>query len=300
LGLFPPAANAAWRISNEKFMQHVSWVDDLKLRLAYGEAGNNRIAPFQYLTEYNTNSQYGLAQNLTTAYEPAALTNPALKWESTTSRNIGVDLNAFNNRLGFTVDVYDNTTNNLLVAVPVPTTTGYTSQLQNVGSTRNKGIEFQVSGIIMQKHAFSWTGNFNISFNKNTVISLGNQEQSYLQNSGWAGSSNLPDYIVKVGQPVGAMYGYLSDGYYQTSDFTYHPASRTYTLNPGVVDNANVTATQAMPGSMKYRGLNGDTAISAADRTIIGSAQPKFFGGFSQQFTLQRLRLQHLYQLPIR
>jgi TonB-linked SusC/RagA family outer membrane protein len=280
-----PAGNAAWRISNEKFMQHVTWIDDLKLRLAYGEAGNNRIAPFQYLTEYNTNSQYGLAQNLTTGYAPAALTNPDLKWESTISRNIGIDLNAFNNRLGFTVDVYDNTTNNLLVAVPVPTTTGYTSQLQNVGSTRNKGIEFQVSGIIMQKRAFSWTGNFNLSFNKNTVVSLGNQEQSYLQNSGWAGSSNLPDYIVKVGQPVGAMYGYLSDGYYQTSDFTYHAATRTYTLNPGVVDNANVTATQAMPGGMKYKGLNGDTAISAADRTIIGSAQPKFFGGFSQQFT---------------
>jgi TonB-linked SusC/RagA family outer membrane protein len=279
-----PAASAAWRISQEGFMQKLTWVDDLKLRLAYGEAGNNRITPFQYLTQFNTSASYGLGQNINTAYASTGLANPDLRWESTTSRNIGLDATLFKNRFGFSVDVYDNTTNHLLVAVPVPTTSGYTTQTQNVGSTTNKGVEVQLFGTILQKRAFSWTANFNISFNKNMVTSLG-QQQSYLQNSGWAGSANPADFIVKVGQPVGAMWGYLSDGYYQISDFNYNTATRTYTLRSGVPNDANVTATPAMPGGIKYKGLNGDTIISANDRTIIGSAQPKFFGGFNQQFT---------------
>jgi hypothetical protein len=261
----------------------VTWVDDLKLRLAYGEAGNNRIAPFQYLTQFNTGASYGLAQNINTAYASTGLANPDLRWESTTSRNIGLDATLFHDKFGFSVDAYNNTTNHLLVAVPVPTTSGYTTQTQNVGSTTNKGLEFQLFGTILQKKSFSWTANFNISFNKNMVTSLG-QQQSYLQNSGWAGTANPADYIVKVGQPVGAMWGYLSDGYYQISDFNYNSATRVYTLKPGTVDDANVVATQPMPGGIKYKGLNGDTLISANDRTIIGSAQPKFFGGFNQQF----------------
>ncbi len=278
-----PAASAAWRISREKFMENLSFISDLKIRAAFGEAGNNRIAPFQYLTQFNTNSQYALAGQLVTGYAPVGLANPDLKWESTISRNLGVDASLFKDRLGFSFDIYNNTTDNLLVAVPVPTTSGYTTQTQNVGSTSNKGIELQLSSTIYQKKAFNWTASFNISFNKNTIRSLG-QQQSYLQNSGWAGSSNPADYIVKVGQPVGAMYGYVSDGFYQLSDFNYNSATRVYTLKSGVANDANVTASTPMPGSIKYKGLNGDTTITANDRTIIGNAQPKFFGGLSQTF----------------
>lgn len=279
-----PAASAAWRISQERFMDGVHWISDLKLRGSYGEAGNNRIAPFQYLTQFNTGSAYALSDQLVTGYASAGLANPNLKWETTTSRDIGLDGGVFNSRLLFSVDVYDNTTRDLLVAVPVPTTSGYTSQIQNVGSTRNKGLEVQLTGTIMQKKSFRWTGNFNISFNRNTVISLGSEQQSYLANSGWAGSSNPADFIVKKGQPVGAMYGYESDGFYQLSDFNYNAASRVYTLKSGEPNDANVTASTPMPGSIKYKGLNGDTTITSKDMTIIGSARPKFFGGFGQQF----------------
>jgi TonB-linked SusC/RagA family outer membrane protein len=279
-----PAASAAWRISQERFMENQSIFQDLKLRGSFGEAGNNRIAPFQYLTQFNTNSQYGLLQNLITAYGSSGLANPNLKWETTTSRDIGVDATVLQNRLTLSVDVYDNTTRNLLVAVPVPTTSGYTSQIQNVGSTQNKGLEFQAGATIMQRHTFRWTGSFNISFNRNKILSLGDQQTNYLANSGWAGTANPSDYIVEKGQPVGAMYGYLSNGYYSTNDFNYNADTRTYTLKPGTVDDANITASTPMPGSIKYKGLNGDTVITANDRTIIGSAQPKFFGGFSQQF----------------
>jgi TonB-linked SusC/RagA family outer membrane protein len=279
-----PSASAAWRISQERFMDKVTFFNDLKLRGSFGTAGNNRIAPFQYLTQFNTNSQYALLEQLTTGYAPAGLANPDLKWETTTSRDIGLDATVLANRLTFAFDVYDNTTSNLLVAVPVPTTSGYTTQTQNVGSTRNKGFEAQVGASILQKGSFRWTGSFNISFNQNRITSLGGQQTSYLANSGWAGSSNPADFIVKVGQPVGAMWGYVNDGYYTTNDFNYNAGSRTYTLKPGVVNDANITASTPMPGSIKYKGLNGDTTITANDRTIIGSSQPKFFGGFSQQF----------------
>jgi TonB-dependent starch-binding outer membrane protein SusC len=280
-----PAGSAAWRISNENFMSGVSWITDLKLRGAYGLAGNNRIAPFQYLTQFNTSSQYALAQNLTTAYASADLANPGLKWESTTSRDIGVDGTVFNNRLNFSVDVYRNTTNNLLLAVPVPTTSGYTTQTANVGATENKGLEIQLAGKVMQTRSFTWTANFNISFNKNTVVSLGD-ELSYLANSGWAGSGNLSDYIVKKGQPVGSMYGFVSEGFYQLSDFSYNPNSRVYTLKPGEPNNGSVTAGTPMPGSIKYRSISGDSVINSnTDQKIIGNANPKFFGGINQTFT---------------
>lgn len=281
-----PAASAAWRISNENFMSRAGWISDLKLRGAYGLAGNNRIAPFQYLTTFVTTTQYALQQNLTTAYGSSVLSNPNLKWESTTSRDIGLDGTIFNNRLNFSIDVYKNTTNNLLVAAPVPTTSGYTSQQQNVGSTENKGIELQLGGKVMQRGNFTWNASFNISFNQNTILSLGQNESFYYANSGWAGSGNLPDYIVKKGQPVGAMYGFVSNGFYQLSDFSYNTTNRVYSLKAGEPNNAGVTASTPMPGSMKYRSISGDSVINAnTDQTIIGNAQPKFFGGLNQTFT---------------
>jgi TonB-linked SusC/RagA family outer membrane protein len=280
-----PAASVAWRVSQEKFMDKLSWINDLKIRASYGEAGNNRITPFQYVTQFNTNSQYGLNDNLITAFAPAGLANPNLKWETTTSRNLGVDASLLKDRLGFTVDAYYNTTRDLLINNTIGTNTGYSTQLQNVGSTSNQGIEVQLSSTMVQKKSFSWTGTFNISFNQNKVVSLG-PIKSYLANSNWAGSGNPADYIVKVGQPVGTMYGLVSDGFYTTNDFNYNPATRVYTLKPGEPNDASITSSTPMPGSLKYKGLNGDTVISStADRTIIGNGQPKFFGGLSQQFT---------------
>ncbi len=281
-----PSVSGAWRVSQENFMSNVNWVTDLKLRGAFGLAGNNRIAPFQYLTTFVTTSQYALNQNLTTAYASSVLSNPDLEWESTTSRDIGLDATFFSNRLNVSVDVYRNTTNHLLVAAPVPTTSGYTSQQQNVGSTENKGIEVQLAGTVLHRRNFNWTANFNISWNKNTIQSLGQNQTFYYANSGWAGSSNLPDYIVKKGQPVGAMYGYVSDGFYQLSDFVYNNQTRVYSLKAGEPNNGNVTASTPMPGSMKYKSVSGDSVINPnTDQRILGNAQPKFFGGLNQTFS---------------
>ncbi|TAM98616.1 MAG: TonB-dependent receptor, partial [Chitinophagaceae bacterium] len=239
-----------------------------------------------YLTQFNTDAYYGLNNQLVTAFAPVALTNANLKWEAAVSRDIGLDISLFNSRLQVTADYYRNKSKDLLVNVPVPTTSGYTSQIQNVGATANNGFELQVNVAIIQTKNFSWNANFNISFNNNKVLSLGGQEQSFLINSGWAGSANPADYIVKVGAPVGSMYGLVTDGYYTLDDFNYDPNTQTYALKPGMVDNKNVTGLYPQPGMIKFKGLNGDTLIdNNTDRTIIGNANPKFFGGINQQFT---------------
>jgi TonB-linked SusC/RagA family outer membrane protein len=281
-----PSATVAWRVSQESFMSNISWVNDLKLRGSYGSAGNNRISPYLYTTTFNSGVQDGLSNNLITTFTSSSLSNPDLKWETTISRNIGIDATLFNNRFGLTLDLYSNKTHNLLVASPIPTNTGYTSQLQNIGSTTNKGVEVQMTATVMQRGSFQWTANFNISFNQNKVTDLGPQ-LSYLQNSGWAGSGNPSDFIVKVGQPVGAMWGMKSDGFYKTNDFDYNTSTRVYTPKKGLVNDATITASTPMPGSIKYKSLDGDTLVTANDRTIIGNAQPKFFGGLAQNFSFK-------------
>src|SRR6185437_711507 len=120
---------------------------------------------------------YGLQNQLVTAFGSAALANSLLTWESNISKNVGLDFSLFNNHVQASLDYYRNKTKNLLVAVPVPTTSGYTTQIQNVGATSNNGFEAQLSSVLVQKKNFSWNASFNISFNQNKVLSLGQQTQ---------------------------------------------------------------------------------------------------------------------------
>lgn len=284
-----PSGTFAWRISQEKFMQGLSSViNDLKLRVGYGEAGNNRINDFLYLTAFGTNTQYGLNDRSITGYYAPNLANALLVWEENISRNIGLDASFLNNRIQLSVDVYKNSSENLLVEVAVPANSGYTKQIQNVGSVSNKGVEFQITAIPVQSKAFTWTANFNASFNKNRIESLGAFQDFYTQNSGWAGSNVPPDYIVKEGSPVGSIWGFITDGFYTADDFNYNAATNTYTLKPGVVNNTLITP---QPGTLKLRDINGDTALTEADRSIIGDATPKVYGGLNQQFTYKNFDL---------
>jgi hypothetical protein len=183
------------------------------------------------------------------------------------------------------MDIYKNETKDLLVLAPIDVTTGYINQLQNVGATVNKGVEFQLSGSPIQKRDFTWTANFNISFNKNEIKNLGQLQNSYLQNSGWLGSNFPADYIVRVGDPVGSMWGFVTDGWYGIDEFTYNPTTKVYTAKAGVPNNSAITSTPIQPGVLKFKDINGDSLITDKDRTIIGNANPKFFGGLNQQFT---------------
>jgi TonB-dependent starch-binding outer membrane protein SusC len=287
-----PAASFAWKMSEEKFMHSLEpFISNVKLRLNYGEAGNNRIESFLFLTQFNTQQNYyGLQNQLVTAFGSVGLSNALLTWESNVSRNAGLDFSLFNNHIQFSLDYYRNKTKNLLVSVPVPTTSGYTNQIQNVGATANNGFEAQVNGNIIQKKNFSWNASFNISFNQNKVLSLG-QQTSFLQSSGWAGSNNPADYIIKVGAPVGSMYGLVNDGYYTVDDFDYNSTTQTYTLKPGVANDISVTGLTPQPGIIKYKDLNGDSLVNSNDERIIGNANPKFFGGLNQQFAYKNFDL---------
>ncbi|EHQ30777.1 SusC/RagA family TonB-linked outer membrane protein [Mucilaginibacter paludis] len=293
-----PSASLAWRVSDENFMKNQNLVSDLKLRLSYGSVGNNRISPFSYGNFFAPGKSYYLNDLFVFGASTTSLGNPDLKWESQLSRNIGIDVAFFKGRLQLTVDAYRNTTSNLLLSNVIPTNSGYSSQLQNVGATQNTGLEIQLNGTIMQTKNFRWTGNFNIAWNKNIIKSLGAQ-QSFTVNSGFFNSSQQPaDYLVKVGEEVGTFYGLKNDGYYKISDFDATPysnplypwATTKYTLKAGV-PTSSISSTTVQPGTQKFVDVVPDGKITTADYTVIGHALPKGIGGFGQTFAYKNFDL---------
>ena len=293
-GFFPSAA-ASWTISNEPWMDSAhTWLDQLKLRYSFGTAGNNNIPSGQLLKEYasSTSSWISMSNNIFTAGK--VLNNPDLTWETTYTHNIGLDFSFWQSRLSGSVEVYQNDTKNLLINFPIPGS-GYDSQYQNVGSTRNRGVELTLNAPVVSTKDFSLNIGGNIAFNQNMVTDLGGLESIKAQ-SYWASTEIGDDYIVQVGQPLGNMYGYQMDGFYTTDDFTWDGAK--WVLNEGVVDASAIIGSAYMrPGAPKYKdiaqnvevldedgnviGYTSDGKITVADRTIIGNAAPKFTGGFN-------------------
>jgi len=282
-----PAGSFAWRVKNEKFMENVNFINDLKFRAGFGAIGNNRITDYLYLTTFRTDGAYfyGINDEAIIASYSSELVNEKLKWESTTSRNFGVDVVLFNRAIDLSVDVYKNTSKDLLLRVPVASTYGYATQLQNIGKTSNRGVEVQLNASIMRRKDFSWGMNFNISFNKNRIEALGLNQEYFFADASWGVSGQPTDYIQMIGHPVGSMWGLMTDGFYTVDDFDYDDATGIYTLRDGVVDNFNIIG-PVQPGSIKFKDLNGDNVIDIDDdRTIIGNPTPKFTGGLTQFFT---------------
>ena len=280
-----PSGSFAWRIKKEKFLQDVDFINDMKIRVGYGEVGNNRINDYLFLSTYNNNGSYYYGLNGQTAYgySSAGLVNSNLLWESTISRNLGLDI-SFLKRFNLTVDVYNNSSSNLLLNVPIASTYGYSTQLQNIGKTGNKGLEFNLTALVASNKDFTWNASLNMSFNKNTVEALGVNQQYFYPAASWGVSGQPTDYITKIGQPVGAMYGLVADGMYRPADFDYNSATGVYTLKAGVVTNKDIIGT-VQPGAIKYKDLNGDGKIDLNnDRQIIGNPTPKFSGGINNQF----------------
>lgn len=284
-----PSGSVAWRFSKEKFMNKFSWLNEGKLRIGYGSVGNNRIGDLLYEQLYGVTGEYAFNHSIVPGFAPSSLANPNLRWENNTTFNVGLDLGMLNNRVNLNVDVYKNSAKDLLLSVAIPPTTGYSSQLQNIGATSNRGVEIQLSTIPVQKKNFTWNSSFNIAFNRNRVESLGGV-QSQTRNSGWQGSDGVDDYLVKVGEPIGLMYGFVTDGFYGVDDFNYDATTKTYTLKPGIANNAVYGAAQ--PGMLKWKDLNGDGQITAdGDRQVIGNANAKFTGGWNNQVTYKNFDL---------
>ena len=281
-----PSVGLAWRISDEDFLKTAkdNWLSDLKFRASYGESGNNRISDNAWQKVYNvkTDAYYadGNETSPTALLVPSSiLSNPKLKWETTITRNVGVDFSLFKQRLSGSVEVYQNTTRDLLIQATVPSSTGYAIQWQNIGQTSNKGLEIVLNGVLIDKKDFRLSASFNISFNRNRIDKLGDTKQ-WEQSSNWSGAGPAGDYLVKEGGSIGQMYGYVADGMYSFNDFTY--ANSIYTLKPGVPDDrALISATRFWPGVLKLIDQNGDGIVDTKDKVVIGNANPKHTGGFN-------------------
>ncbi len=298
-GYFPAAA-AAWRISDEEFMASTRNVmDNLKLRLSYGSSGSDNISSLLWKETWTT-KQITVDGQIVTVYVPGEmLSNPDLKWETTISRNAGLDFGFLNNRINGTLDLYWNSTKDILMKVPVDPSGGYVYQFQNVGQTSNKGLELAVNFDIIRTKDFNLNVSATYNYNKNNIDKL-NDDALADTNTGWGSSMRLPtyDYIIREGQPVGLIQGFKAAGFYTVDDFDYD--GTTYTLKEGVPDIKSIinyptnvtngfkkaTGQTAFPGCVKFEDVSGpdgvpDGVVDGDDATIIGRTMPQHTGGFA-------------------
>jgi len=301
-----PSASLAWSFTEESFMeQYKKWLSSGKLRLSWGLTGNNRIGEYdRYALLDMIRSHREVANIPNTVYPfdnviesvgvaPISLPNEDLKWETTEQWNLGLDLGFFNERIGFTMDIYRKTTRDLLLNATLPYTSGYVTAMKNIGKVRNQGIELTLNTVNIDKKDFKWSTNFNIAFNKNEVMELTEGQTALLSTAQFDQKFNSqPNYIAKVGYPMGMMYGYIYEGTYKYDDF--NKSGNTYTLKGNVPHFSGESNTQ--PGMPKYRDLNGDGIINSEDRTMIGRGTPIHTGGFTNNFEYKGFDLNIFFQ----
>jgi TonB-linked SusC/RagA family outer membrane protein len=274
--LFPSAA-IAWKAENEEFIKNLNIFDNLKLRASIGRLGNPGLNPgasLSKLSQIGNNYILGTDQHVTSGIAANTLGNPDLKWESTTQFDIGVDAGFFNRRLQISLDYYDKLTKDLLVDVPLLWLTSFESVLTNFGTISNKGVELSLTSTTINKKDFKWETNFNISANRNKVISIIAPEGYILNNSfTWSGASG----IIQEGQPIGTFYGLQMDGIWNTQE---------------EITESGLSGFAVFPGGKRYKDLDGDKVISPTlDNTIIGHADPDFYGGISNRLSYKAFDL---------
>ena len=265
-GVFPSAA-VAWRVSDEAFMQGASkWLSNLKLRLSFGTAGNNRINSGLLNTTYSlsgSDGRYpGFGGNASTMLEHGDnLYNPDLKWETTVTRNIGIDYGFWNSRISGSLDLYWNTTKDLLMRTEIPSNSGYNYQYRNFGQTSNKGVELSLNAVLLDKEKYSLNFTFNIAYNRNKIDKL--STDSPWQSSNWAGStlSRYEDFRVEEGGRLGEVWGYKTNGYFTVYDPLTNPNGELvwggdgeWVLRDGIKDNSQtITGGNYYPGGLKLQ-----------------------------------------------
>ena len=244
-------------------------------------AGNDNIPGGQTLAEYTSDNTQLLPFETSVSYwsQGRYMTNPDLVWETTVSRNAGLDFGFFDNRLNGSLDLYLNTTHDQLILFPIKGA-GYTHQYRNMGSTQNKGLELSLNAVLVDKRDYSLQLSMNIAMNRNKVLDLGGLDRIEAYSS-WASTQIDYDFVVLPGQSLGQIWGYVSDGRYPASDFTWTGSS--WQANEGVLDNSRIAGNGWGPGAVRFRDLGGDPgAISAGtDRTVLGCTLPKATGGFA-------------------
>jgi len=283
-----PSVSLGWRISEEKFMNSLEFIDDLKLRVSYGLTGNFNIPNYGAQGElaYYSYVLGGSSPDAIKGAAPKSMPNPDLKWEKTAQVNVGFDATLFKNRLTLGLDLYNSNTYDLLLNVPVPMTTGYTTRLENIGKVNNKGIEFNIS-TNHQMGDVTWSAYFNISKNINEVKALGPGNADIIS----SGSVGNAYFITRVGEPIGSYYLPVVEGVYKNQAEV--DASLHYVDSP-----SNYGLADTKPGDFKFKDVNGDGIldISDTDRAIVGNYMPDFTYGFGANIAWKGIDLGVIFQ----
>ncbi|MDY3782909.1 MAG: TonB-dependent receptor [Candidatus Cryptobacteroides sp.] len=294
---FFPSASFAWNFNREDIMKQFDWLSNGKIRMSWGQTGNNRTdTPYDFYAQITTlpgsteSLDYVFDGSYVPGYFPSNMANDLLKWETTAQTDIGLDLGFFENRIKMTADYYSKSTYDLLLMATLPASSGYTSAMVNIGSMRNRGFEFSLDLIPVKTRDFEWAFNMNIAFNRNKVMALTNNQYSLLSPVKWDTRFNAQyPYITQVGKPSGMMYGYIYEGTYKADDFAGN------SLKDGVPYMSSVGRSSTRPGDPKYRDVNDDGVIDDNDRTIIGCGQPLHTGGFGSNFNYRNFDLSFFF-----
>lgn len=274
-----PSLGVSWNAGKEDFAkQWGTIVTDLKLRLSAGRTGNSEVPPYSSLAALSPTNYY-FNNTLVTGIAPTQIANPDLKWETTSQYNAGVDFGVLNSRINVTFDAYYKKTTDLLLNVPFPLYTGYSSVLQNVGSVENKGIELSITSDNIKNDQLSWKTTLTFAANRNKILSLGAGTDYYFP---LAPTGYVSPVIVKVGLPVGSFWGYNTNGLLTSAD-----------VSKGV---PTLTGVSQQVGDTKYVDTDGNGVISTADKHNLGTAQPKFTFGLSNTINYKGFDLTFLFQ----
>lgn len=272
---FFPSTALAWKVSDEDFLRDHNTISNLKLRASYGLTGNSEIPSYSalsllssnYATMYNETRIGGTGIN--------RLANPDLRWEKTAQTDLGVELGLFRNRVTLEMDLYYRKTTDMLLDAPVPRTSGYGTIRRNVGSMENKGIEFGINTVNIERENFTWNTSFNISMNRNKILSLATPSDIF-----GVGGPNFtnPTNIIRIGEAAGSFWGLKRLGTWSEAERA-EAAEWTSYRGGGTM----------LPGDIKYLDVNGDKTITDADRMIIGNGNPKGWGTLSNSLRYKNI-----------
>lgn len=291
-----PSASVMWRFSKESFFKDLTFMNDGKIRASWGVTGNNRVTDFASYFQITSHPsfKYYFGNSEIKGAAIATLGNNKLKWEETTQSNVGLDLGFFDGMFNLVADYYYKTTDDLLLNAEMPGSSGYPSVFKNIGKISNSGLELTLTSRNIENKNFSWTTDFNISWNKTKVLALAenqislNTSVSSLDNT-W---SSIAAYISRLNEPLSQIYGYIYEGTYKYDDF--EKTGSLYSLKPNIPYIGDASTIQ--PGDMKYRDINGDGIINDFDRTVIGRGTPIHTGGINNTFKLYNFDFSFFWQ----
>lgn len=269
-----PSLAIGWRMEQEKWLRDVNWIDQLKLRFGIGVTGNSSVGPYGtlgvisgYWMPFSTGNSFILVTN-EPYYSSGSnkLPNKNLGWEKTTQYNFGIDFSFLRGRINGAFDIYTSRTKDLLLAMSLPSLTGYPSMMDNIGETKNKGFDLTLNFIPIQTNGFEWISTLNAAWQKDEIVELANGKQDDINNA-WF-----------IGESISVYYGFESAGLWQEGD-------------AAEMEKFNANGAKFTPGNVRPVDQNGDYKIDAADRVILGNRNPRWTLGWSNTFSWKGLEL---------